>query len=60
MKCCHYIDMLLLQDGWTALHRACYNGHVEIVKFLISNNAEISSADGVSDYIVCLFYNCLS
>ena len=60
MKCCYYIDMLLLQIGQTALQRACYNGHVEIVKFLISNNADISAADDVSDYVVCLFYNCLS
>ena len=60
MKCCYYIDTLLLQAGNTALHRACSNGHVEIVKFLISNNADISAADGVSDYVVRLFYNCLS
>ena len=60
MKCCHYIDMLLLQGGHTALHWACINEHVEIIKFLISNNADISAADGVSDYVVGLFYNCLS
>ena len=41
--------MLLLQYGYTALHRACYNGHVEVVKLLMSNNADISATDKVSD-----------
>ena len=41
--------MLLLQDGYTALHRACIRGHVEVVKLLMSNNADISATDKVSD-----------
>ena len=49
MKCCYYNDMLLLQDSWTALHFACRNGHVEVVKLLMSNNADISATDEVSD-----------
>ena len=49
MKCCYYNDMLLLQYGYTALHRACYNGHVEVVKLLMSNNADISATNDVSD-----------
>ena len=49
MKCCYYNDMLLLQIGWTALHYACYNGHVEVVKLLMSNNADISATTNVSD-----------
>ena len=48
--------MLLLQDGWNALHYACNNGHTEVVKHLINNNADISVTDNVSDYAVCLFY----
>ena len=49
MKCCYYNDMSLLQYGWTALHLACNNGHVEVVKLLMSNNADISATDDVSD-----------
>lgn len=30
-------------DGYTALHRASYNGHVEMVKLLISLNADVNS-----------------
>jgi len=59
MKCCYYIDMLLLQGGMTALHYACRYGHIEVVKHLISNKADISATDKVSDYVVCLLYNCL-
>ena len=49
MKCCYYNDMLLLQYGSTALHWACNNGHVEVVKLLMSNNADISATTDVSD-----------
>ena len=44
--------MLLLQDGSTALHCACIKGHVEVVKVLMSNNADISATDNVSDCVV--------
>ena len=47
--------MLLLQDGWTALHYVCSNGHTEVVKHLINNNADISATDNVSDYAVTVF-----
>ena len=30
-------------DGYTALHRSSYNGHVEIVKTLLKNGADIAS-----------------
>ena len=59
MKCCYYTDMLLLQDGYTALHFTCSNGDIEVVKHLISNKADISATTNVSDYVVCLLYNCL-
>ena len=58
MKCCYYIDMLLLQGGFTALHLACSKGHTEVVKYLITKNADISATNYVSDY-VCLLYNSL-
>jgi len=28
-------------DGYTALHRACYSGHEEIVKYLLENGANV-------------------
>ena len=58
MICFYCIDMLLLQRGWTALHRACSNGHTEVAKHLINNNADISATDNVSDYAVasCVYY----
>ena len=52
MKCCHYIDMLLLQCSRTALHWACINGQVEVVKLLISNNADIVATDNVSERVL--------
>lgn len=30
-------------DGYSALHRASYNGHVEVVKTLLKHGADISS-----------------
>ena len=39
--------MLLLQNGWTALHRACYYGHTEVVKCLLTNGANLSAINKV-------------
>ena len=52
MKCCYYIDMLLLKVRWTALHVACHFGHTEVVEILLMNNADISATNKVSDKIV--------
>ena len=49
--------MLLLQGGQTALHWACIYGHLEVVKHLLNNNADISATNDVSDYAVCLLYS---
>ena len=59
MKCCCYIDMLLLQDGSTALHDACYNGYTKIVEILLMKNADISATDEVSDKQdkICIIVN---
>ena len=48
MKCCYYNDMLLLQDGDTALHHACHWGRTEVVEILLMNNADISAINKVS------------
>ena len=41
--------MLLLQGGDTALHYACIDGYTEIVKYLLTNGADISATNNVSD-----------
>ena len=43
-----YIDMLLLQDGNTALHFTCSNGHTEVVQYLLTNGANLSATDKVN------------
>ena len=53
--------MLLLQNGNTALHIACLNGHTEIVKCLLTNGADISATNDVSDKIYhefCIIVSC--
>ena len=40
--------MLLLQDGKTALHFACSNGHTEVAEVLLMNDADLSATDKVS------------
>ena len=61
MKCCYYIDMLLLQDGWTALHHACRYGYTKVVEVLLMNNADISAINKVSDkrYKICIIVSVL-
>ena len=46
-----YVAIMLLQDGWTVLHYACRYEHTEVVKLLISNDADISAVDNVCMYI---------
>ena len=48
MKCCLYIDTLLLQNGNTALHIACSIGRIEIIKYLLSKGADVSAENDVS------------
>ena len=43
--------MLLLQNGNTALHIACLNGYTELVEYLLTNGADISATNDVSDKI---------
>ena len=39
--------VLLIQDGWTALHIAATINHPEIIKILITNGADITVVDKV-------------
>ena len=39
--------VLLLQEGWTALHYAAFNNHPEIIKLLIANGADITAVNKV-------------
>ena len=48
--CCYYMDILLLQNGYTAVHLACMFGHTKVVKHLINNQADISATNNVSNY----------
>ena len=41
--------MLLLQNGWTALHLACYHEYTKVAEVLLMNNADLSATDKVSD-----------
>ena len=43
--------MLLLQDGWTALHHACHYGQTEIAEHLLSNGANPLTIDKVSKLV---------
>ena len=43
----YYFFVLLLQDGWTALHCAASNNHPEIIKILITEGADITAVDEV-------------
>ena len=37
-----------LQDGWSSLMWACYNGHAEVVKILESAGAHVNDQNRVS------------
>ena len=36
-----------LQDGWSSLMEACWNGHAEVVKILVSAGAHVNDKDQV-------------
>ena len=39
------------QDGWTALHRAADNGHIEVVRLLLDRHANIEAVSNVSQNV---------
>ena len=45
--CMYCFFVLLLQDGWTVLHWASYNNHLDVIKLLITNGADITAVDKV-------------
>ena len=44
--------MLLLQNGSTALHITCFNGHTEVVQYLLTNGANLSATNKVNHKII--------
>ena len=45
----YYFFVLLLQNGWTALHWAASSNHAEVIKILITNGADITAVTKVND-----------
>ena len=42
--------------GWTALHNAAQNGHLDVTKYLISQGAEVNMGD--NDGVDCITHCC--
>ena len=47
---------LYVQDGWTALHVACEDGHDDTVKILMRAKADLNLQTNVSNYFWLLIY----
>jgi hypothetical protein len=44
----------MTKGDYTALHCAACKGHMEIVKALLENKADVNAAAEVSQYVVCV------
>ena len=42
-----HVYVIVFQCGETALYRAAWRGHVDVVKYLIENGAEVNATDVV-------------
>ena len=52
------ICCVFLQDGETALHKAAWHGHDDIVNILLRKNTDIvTQTDNVSEQIIQLIYS---
>ena len=45
----HCLSVVLLQDGWTSLHRAAEYGHTATVSLLLERGADIGTKSNVSN-----------
>ena len=39
---------VVLQDGFTALHRSCVTGNTKVIEYLLSRKANVNMEDSVS------------
>ena len=50
----YLISSLLLQGGFTALMRANYNGHLDIVRTLLEGGGDINAKDNVRNLLMMM------
>ena len=41
--------LYLIQEGWTQLHAACYNGHDKVVQALLDRGVQVDVQERVSN-----------
>jgi hypothetical protein len=44
----HALPCPLVQDGFSAMHRSCVTGNVNVIKYLVGKNASVNIEDSVS------------
>ena len=49
-------DDIILQDGSSPLHAACFNGNLDLVKTLIETGANVNQATKVHVLIDCMYH----